>query len=54
MTDHTPVFHPLKEQKIIFRGKEIATAELKDRRGYVSVRSFSEAFSLNQLVNFAV
>jgi hypothetical protein len=48
MTDYTPVFYPLKEQKIIFRGKEIATAELKDRRGYVSVRSFSEVFGLDQ------
>lgn len=48
MTDHTPIFHPLKERKIIFRGKVIATAELKDGRGYVSVRSFSEAFGLDQ------
>ena len=48
MTDHLTVFQPVQERKIDFRGHEIATADLKDGHGYVSVRSFSEAFGLDQ------
>ncbi len=41
-------FHPLQERSLNFRGKEIATANLKDGKGYVSVRSLCEAFGLDQ------
>jgi hypothetical protein len=48
MPDETPVFHPERERKLLFRGREIATADLKDGKGYVSVRSLCEAFGLEQ------
>jgi len=42
------VFKPLNERKLIFRGREILTADLKDGKGYVSLRSLCEAFGLDQ------
>jgi len=47
MTDETSVFRPTHERKLLFHGKEIATADLKDGKGYVSVRSLCESFGLN-------
>ena len=47
MTDETPAFRPLRERTLVFRGKEIVTADLKDGKGYVSVRSLCEAFGLD-------
>ena len=46
MTDELPVFRPVRERALAFRDKEIATADLKDGKGYVSVRSLCEAFGL--------
>ncbi len=43
-----PVFRPEKERKLNFRGKEIDTADLKDGKGYVSLRSLCDAFGLDQ------
>lgn len=48
MTDELPAFRPERQRKIVFRGKEITTADLKDGKGYVSVRSLCEAFGLDQ------
>jgi hypothetical protein len=48
MTDEIPAFRPERQRKIQFRGKEIATADLKDGKGYVSLRSLCEAFGLDQ------
>jgi len=48
MSDETPAFYPERQRKILFRGREIATADLKDGQGYVSVRSLCEAFGLDQ------
>jgi hypothetical protein len=48
MTDQTNAFKPQQERTILFRGKEISTADLKDGKGYVSVRSFCDAFGLDQ------
>jgi len=42
-----PVFRPQSERALQFRGKEIATADLKDGHGYVSVRSLCDAFGLD-------
>ncbi|RPJ44188.1 MAG: hypothetical protein EHM21_10490 [Chloroflexi bacterium] len=42
-----PVFHPVRERVLVFRGKEIATADLKDGKGYVSIRSLCGAFGLD-------
>lgn len=47
MTDGIKVFRPERERKLLFRGKEIATADLKDGNGYVSVRSLCEAFGID-------
>ncbi len=47
MTDETPVFRPERERRLAFRGKEIATADLRDGKGYISVRSLCEAFGLD-------
>ena len=47
MTDDISVFRPTHERKLLFRGKEIATADLKDGKGYVSVRSLCDSFGLN-------
>ena len=48
MPDESPVFRPERERKLLFRDQEIATADLKDGKGYVSVRSLCEAFGLDQ------
>ncbi len=48
MPDETPVFRPERERSLLFRGQEIATADLKDGRGYVSVRALCDAFGLDQ------
>jgi len=47
MTDAIMVFRPERERKLLFQGKEIATADLKDGKGYVSVRSLCEAFGID-------
>lgn len=47
MTDESFAFHPLRERSLQFRGKEIATADLRDGKGYVSVRSLCDAFGLD-------
>ena len=47
MTDEMPAFRPERQRKIVFRGKEISTADLKDGKGYVSVRSLCDAFGLD-------
>ena len=41
------VFYPQREGSILFQGKEIATAVLKDGQGYVSIRSLSNALGLD-------
>jgi len=41
-------FYPERERKLLFRDKEIVTADLRDGRGYVTVRSLCEAFGLDQ------
>lgn len=41
------VFHPDRERSLTFRGKQILTADLKDGRGYVSLRSLCDAFGLD-------
>jgi len=41
------VFRPDRERSLSFRGKQILTADLKDGRGYVSVRSLCDAFGLD-------
>ncbi len=43
----TPVFRPERERTLRFRDKEIATADLKDGKGYVSIRSLCQAFGLD-------
>jgi len=48
MPIESPVFRPERERKLAFRDKEISTADLKDGKGYVSVRSLCEAFGLDQ------
>lgn len=48
LVDNTaPVFEPEHERELAFRGKKIATSDLKDGKGYVSVRSLCEAFGLD-------
>jgi hypothetical protein len=47
MTDEMPAFYPERQRKIVFRGQEIATADLKDGKGYVSIRSLCDAFGLD-------
>jgi hypothetical protein len=47
MSDEMPVFRPERERKLLFRGKEIATADLRDGKGYISVRSLCDAFGLD-------
>jgi hypothetical protein len=48
MPIESAVFRPERERKLAFREKEIATADLKDGKGYVSVRSLCDAFGLDQ------
>ncbi len=45
--DDFPVFRPERERTLDFRGKVIATADLKDGRGYVSIGSLCKAFGLD-------
>lgn len=47
-TEGMAVFQAQRQRKMVFRGKEIETADLKDGNGYVSVRSLCEAFGLDQ------
>ena len=47
MSDEMPAFRPERQRKIVFRGKEIVTADLKDGKGYVSIRSLCDAFGLD-------
>ena len=42
------VFRPERERSLQFHGQEIATADLKDGKGYVSLRSLCQAFGLDQ------
>ena len=37
-----PVFKPKSERSLPFRGKDIATADLADGKGYVSLRSLCD------------
>ena len=39
---------PLHERKILFRGKEIQTADLPDNQGYVALNSLCDAFGLDR------
>ena len=48
MPVEAPVFRPVRERTLLFRDKEIATADLKDGKGYVSIRSLCAAFGLDQ------
>lgn len=43
-----PAFRPVRERTLPFRDKEIATADLRDGKGYVSLRSLCQAFGLDQ------
>ncbi len=49
MKDSTaaPLFYPVRERTLPFRGRLIATADLKDGKGYVSVRSLCDCFGLD-------
>lgn len=47
MPDIAPIFRPERERQLEFRGRQIATADLKDGKGYVSVRSLCAAFGLD-------
>ncbi len=47
MTDELPVFRPQRQRVLQFRGKELVTADLRDGRGYISLRSLCEAFGLD-------
>jgi hypothetical protein len=48
MPVEAPAFRPERERTLRFRDKEIATADLKDGKGYVSIRSLCAAFGLDQ------
>lgn len=48
MSDEPHVFRPVRERSLRFRDQEIATADLKDGKGYVSLRSLCQAFGLDQ------
>lgn len=45
--DEAAVFRPVNERTLKFRQKDIATADLADGHGYVSVRSLCSAFGLD-------
>lgn len=47
MTEEMPAFRPLRERTLLFHGRPILTADLKDGKGYVAVRSLCEAFGLD-------
>lgn len=42
-----PTFRPIRERTLPFRGKELATADLNDGKGYISIRSICNAFGLD-------
>lgn len=46
-TTEAPLFYPVRERKLPFHGCDIATADLKDGKGYVSLRSLCDAFGLD-------
>ena len=45
--EDSPVFIPVRQRALLFHAKELVTADLKDERGYVSVRSLCDAFGLD-------
>jgi hypothetical protein len=47
MTSAETFFKPIRERKLVFRGKAMATADLADGHGYISVRSMCDAFGLD-------
>ena len=47
MTDELPVFRPERQRKVDFRGKELVIADLRDGKGYATVRSMCDAFGLD-------
>jgi len=47
MTDELPVFRPERQRKVDFRGKELVIADLRDGKGYATVRSLCDAFGLD-------
>jgi len=48
MTTPASPFHPESQSMLLFQGKEIITAELRDGQGYVSVNSLCDAFGLDR------
>lgn len=48
MAIERPVFIPESEDTLIFQGYKISTADLKDGKGYVSIRSLCDVFRLDQ------
>ncbi len=48
MTAESPVFRPERERSLLFHQQQIATADLRDGKGYVSLRSLCLAFGLDQ------
>src|SRR3990170_4007566 len=46
--DDQPVLTPVRERELLFRGREIQTADLKDNQGYVSFNSLCDAFGLDR------
>jgi hypothetical protein len=48
MSKDMPVFTPQSQRELLFQGKHITTAELKDGQGYVSINSLCDAFSLDR------
>jgi len=48
MPEEPHVFRPERERTLLFRDQEISTADLKDGKGYVSLRSLCQAFGLDQ------
>lgn len=47
-SNDSSVFRPARERSLLFRDRHILTADLKDGKGYVSIRSLCEAFGLDQ------
>ena len=47
MTDELPVFRPERQRNVDFRGKELVIADLRDGKGYATVRSLCDAFGLD-------
>jgi hypothetical protein len=48
MTSLGSTFQPEEQRTLLFQGREIVTAELKDGQGYVSVNSLCDAFGLDR------